>query len=95
MVLVSTTLCQSLINILDLVNLQFHYQPCEDVMVIVSIVQAAKLHKIADMREGEEESVMYTQEYIRKVIEDVDEDGDFTRGSWRSVIEFVDVDGGS
>ncbi|GJW75161.1 hypothetical protein Tco_0134531 [Tanacetum coccineum] len=58
-------------------------------------VQAAKLYKIADMREGREESVMYTQEYIRKVIEDIDEDGDFTRGSWRSVIEFVDVDGGS
>ncbi|GKE63742.1 hypothetical protein Tco_1514109, partial [Tanacetum coccineum] len=56
--------------------------------------QAAKLRKIADMREGGEESVMYTQEYIRKVIEDVDKDGDFTRGSWRSVIKFVDVDGG-
>ncbi|GKB19437.1 hypothetical protein Tco_0853360 [Tanacetum coccineum] len=36
-----------------------------------SIVQAAKLRKIADIREGVEEFVMSTQEYIRKVVEDV------------------------
>ncbi|GJS65906.1 hypothetical protein Tco_0680470 [Tanacetum coccineum] len=35
------------------------------------IVQTAKLCKLVDTREGGEESVMYTQEYIRKVIEDV------------------------
>ncbi|GKC27059.1 hypothetical protein Tco_1034353, partial [Tanacetum coccineum] len=42
------------------------------------IVQMAKLPKLADTREGGEESLMSTQEYIRKVIEDVGEDDDFT-----------------
>ncbi|GJU25446.1 transposase, MuDR, MULE transposase domain protein [Tanacetum coccineum] len=37
---------------------------------------------------------MSTQEYIRKVIEDVGEDDDFTRVSWLSVLECVIVDGG-
>ncbi|GJZ51395.1 hypothetical protein Tco_0605910 [Tanacetum coccineum] len=41
-----------------------------------------------------EESVMYTQEYIRKVIEDVGEDDDFTRAPWLSVFDYVNVDGG-
>ncbi|GKE38122.1 putative nucleotidyltransferase, ribonuclease H [Tanacetum coccineum] len=36
-----------------------------------SIVKTAKLHKIADTREGVEESLMSIQEYIRKVIEDI------------------------
>ncbi|GKE48003.1 hypothetical protein Tco_1479261 [Tanacetum coccineum] len=60
----------------------------------VGIVQMAKLCKIADTQEGEEESVMSIQEYIRKIIEDVGEDHDFTRGSWLSVVEYVNVDGG-
>lgn len=38
---------------------------------------------------------MSTQEYIRKVVEDVGEDNDFTRGLWVSAIEFVNVNGGS
>ncbi|GKF41666.1 hypothetical protein Tco_0125008, partial [Tanacetum coccineum] len=46
----------------------------------VGIVQTTKLCKIVDTREGGEESLMSTQEYIRKVIEDVGEDNDFTRG---------------
>ncbi|GJW14751.1 hypothetical protein Tco_0018884 [Tanacetum coccineum] len=58
------------------------------------IVQMAKLRKIADTREGGEESVMSTQEYIRKVIEDVGEDDNFTRVSWLSVLYYVNVDGG-
>ncbi|GJR40820.1 hypothetical protein Tco_1216504 [Tanacetum coccineum] len=37
----------------------------------VGIVQTDKLRKLADSREGGEESIMSTQEYIRKVIEDV------------------------
>nr|GEX17558.1 hypothetical protein [Tanacetum cinerariifolium] len=45
-------------------------------------------------RDGGEESVMSTQEYIRKVYEDMGEDDDFTRGSWLSVVEYVNVDGG-
>nr|GEU98224.1 hypothetical protein [Tanacetum cinerariifolium] len=49
---------------------------------------------IVDTRESEEESVMSTQEYIRKVIDDVGEDDDFTRVSWLSVLDYVNVDGG-
>nr|GEX43873.1 hypothetical protein [Tanacetum cinerariifolium] len=60
----------------------------------VDIVQTAKLRKLAYTREGREETVMSTQEYIRKVIEDVGEDDDFTRASWLSVLEYVNVDGG-
>ncbi|GJU62508.1 hypothetical protein Tco_1244343 [Tanacetum coccineum] len=58
------------------------------------IVQAAKLLKIAALQKGGEDSVMSTQEYIRKFIEDVGEAEDFTCGSWLSVIEFVNVDRG-
>ncbi|GKA30417.1 hypothetical protein Tco_0716722 [Tanacetum coccineum] len=58
------------------------------------IVQMAKLRKLVDTREGGEESVMSTQEYIRKVIEDVGEDDDFTRAPWLSAIDYVNVDGG-
>ncbi|GJY26001.1 hypothetical protein Tco_0400727 [Tanacetum coccineum] len=54
----------------------------------VGIVQTVKL------REGGEESVMSTQEYIRKIIEDVGEDDDFTRALWLSVLDYVHVDGG-
>nr|GEV82559.1 zinc finger BED domain-containing protein RICESLEEPER 2-like [Tanacetum cinerariifolium] len=41
-----------------------------------------------------DESIMSTQEYIRKVIEDVGDDDNFTRVSWLSVVEYVNVDGG-
>ncbi|GJT59900.1 hypothetical protein Tco_1003433 [Tanacetum coccineum] len=58
------------------------------------IVQTAKLRKLVDTREGGEESVMSTQEYIRKVIKDVGEDDDFTRAPWLSAIDYVNVDGG-
>nr|GEV62233.1 transposase, MuDR, MULE transposase domain protein [Tanacetum cinerariifolium] len=36
---------------------------------------------------------MSTQEYIRKVIEDVGEDDDFTRAPRLSVLDYVNVDG--
>nr|GEW21559.1 hypothetical protein [Tanacetum cinerariifolium] len=58
------------------------------------IVQTAKLRKLADTQEGGEESVMSTQEYIRKVIEDVGEDDDFTRAPRLSMIDYVNVNGG-
>ncbi|GJT86082.1 zinc finger, CCHC-type containing protein [Tanacetum coccineum] len=61
---------------------------------INSLVQAAKLHKLADIQEGGEVSVMSTQVYIKKVIKDVGEDDDFMCGSWLSAAEFVNVDGG-
>ncbi|PWA96955.1 hypothetical protein CTI12_AA034230 [Artemisia annua] len=45
----------------------------------------AKVRKIAYIREGGPECVMPTQEYIRKVVEDVGEDEDFTLGSWSDI----------
>ncbi|GKE87383.1 hypothetical protein Tco_1564858 [Tanacetum coccineum] len=54
----------------------------------------AKLCKLADTRESGEESVMSTQEYIIKFIEDVGEDDDFMRAPWLSVLDRVHVDGG-
>ncbi|GJZ80936.1 hypothetical protein Tco_0645930 [Tanacetum coccineum] len=58
------------------------------------IVQTTKLRKIVDTQEGGEESVMSTQEYIRKVFEDVGEDDDFTHASWLSMLDYVNVDRG-
>ncbi|GJS45692.1 hypothetical protein Tco_0595813 [Tanacetum coccineum] len=58
------------------------------------IVQAAKLRKITDIREGGEEFVLSTHEYIKKVVEDVGEDEDFMRGPWVSAVEFVKVNWG-
>ncbi|GJT57043.1 putative nucleotidyltransferase, ribonuclease H [Tanacetum coccineum] len=58
-----------------------------------STVQTTKLYKLVDTREGREESVMSTQEYIRKIIEDVGEDDDFTCAPWLSAIEYMNVDG--
>ncbi|GJW73806.1 hypothetical protein Tco_0133176 [Tanacetum coccineum] len=49
---------------------------------------------LVNTREGGEESVMSTQEYIRKVIKDVGDDDDFTRAPWFSAIDYVNVDGG-
>ncbi|GJS79513.1 hypothetical protein Tco_0729394 [Tanacetum coccineum] len=68
--------------------------PIRIILGPASIVQMAKLHKLVDTREGGEESVMSTQEYIRKVIEDVGEDDDFTRALWLSAIDYVNVDEG-
>ncbi|GKC40600.1 hypothetical protein Tco_1052984, partial [Tanacetum coccineum] len=59
----------------------------------VGIVQAAKLHKQTDIHEGGDESILSTQEYIRKVVEDVGDDEDFKGGSWVSAVEFVNANG--
>lgn len=59
------------------------------------IVQAAKLRKSRDNENllGHEEPPMATQEYIRRVVEDPEEDDDFNRRPWLSAIEFVYADG--
>ncbi|GKB34691.1 hypothetical protein Tco_0879633, partial [Tanacetum coccineum] len=46
------------------------------------IVQAAKLLKQRDILLGLDEAVMSTQEYMKKVVEDVGEDEDFKSGVW-------------
>ncbi|GJZ94386.1 hypothetical protein Tco_0666589 [Tanacetum coccineum] len=58
------------------------------------IVQAAKLLKQTDIHDGGEGCVMSTQEYIKKVVEDVGEDEDFKSGSWVSATEYVNANGG-
>ncbi|PWA51572.1 hypothetical protein CTI12_AA461030 [Artemisia annua] len=60
----------------------------------VGIVQAVKLRKIANTREGGKKCVMSTQEYMRKVVEDVGKDEDFRHGSWVSMVDFVNANGG-
>ncbi|GJR55929.1 ribonuclease H-like domain-containing protein [Tanacetum coccineum] len=54
----------------------------------------AKLRKQSDIHEGRDGSVLLTQEYIKKVVEDVGEDEDFKSGSWVSAIEYVKANGG-
>ncbi|GKC92048.1 hypothetical protein Tco_1157490 [Tanacetum coccineum] len=58
------------------------------------IVQVTKLRKQSDIHEGGDESVLSTQEYIRKVVDDVGEDQDFKGGLWVSAIEFINANGG-
>nr|GEV29683.1 hypothetical protein [Tanacetum cinerariifolium] len=87
---------------MSLIALQFHHQAMKGfdfyksliILGIAGIVQTAKLRKLVGNWEGGEESVMSIQEYIKKVTEDVGEDGDFTHAPWLSVIDYVNVDGG-
>ncbi|GJZ14094.1 hypothetical protein Tco_0549324 [Tanacetum coccineum] len=58
------------------------------------LVQATQLRKQADIHKGGDDFVLSTQEYIRKVVEDVGEDEDFKGGSWVSTVEFVNSNGG-
>ncbi|GJV38794.1 ribonuclease H-like domain-containing protein [Tanacetum coccineum] len=58
------------------------------------IVQLAKLRKQSDIHEGRDGSVLSTQEYIKKVVEDVGEDEDFKSGPWVCAIEYVKANGG-
>nr|GEV05339.1 hypothetical protein [Tanacetum cinerariifolium] len=58
------------------------------------IVQADKLLKQKDIVLGWDEAVMSTQEYMKKVVEDVGEDKDFKSGAWVSANEYVNANGG-
>ncbi|GKB59296.1 zf-CCHC domain-containing protein [Tanacetum coccineum] len=59
------------------------------------IVQATKLLKQRDILLGLDGAVMSTQEYMKKVVEDVGEDGDFKSGSWVSATDYMNVNGGT
>ncbi|GKF73960.1 hypothetical protein Tco_0220292, partial [Tanacetum coccineum] len=59
----------------------------------VGIVQQAKLLKERDILLGWDGAVMSTQEYMQKVIEDVDEDDDFNSGVWVSAANYVNAFG--
>ncbi|GJW31834.1 hypothetical protein Tco_0051866 [Tanacetum coccineum] len=58
------------------------------------IVQLAKLHKQSEIQEGGGDSVLSTQEYIKKVIKDVGDDEDFKSGLWVSATDYVNANGG-
>lgn len=57
------------------------------------ILQLARLSKNTDIMEGGPSSVMPTQEYVGKIMEDASEDDHFTRGPWLSAIEYLDAFG--
>ncbi|GKC04462.1 hypothetical protein Tco_0996072 [Tanacetum coccineum] len=58
------------------------------------IVQATKMLKQRDIVLGWDGVVMSTQEYMKKMVEDVGEDEDFKSGVWVSMIEYVNANGG-
>nr|GFB52244.1 hypothetical protein [Tanacetum cinerariifolium] len=53
------------------------------------IVQAAKLLKQKDILLGLDGAVMSTQEYIKKVVEDMSADDDFKSGAWVNATDYV------
>ncbi|GJS04392.1 hypothetical protein Tco_0320900 [Tanacetum coccineum] len=57
------------------------------------ILQAALVRKNADVMEGGHGNVMPTQEYVRKIIQDVSEDDHFMRGPWLSAVVYLHVEG--
>ncbi|GJT29720.1 GPCR kinase [Tanacetum coccineum] len=46
------------------------------------------------IQEGGVDSVLSTQEYMKKVVEDVGDDEDFKSGSWVSATDYVNANGG-
>ncbi|GJW68823.1 zf-CCHC domain-containing protein [Tanacetum coccineum] len=58
------------------------------------IVQATKLLKQKDILLGLDGAVMSTQEYMKKVVKDMGDDGDFKSGSWVSATDYVNANGG-
>nr|GEX93334.1 hypothetical protein [Tanacetum cinerariifolium] len=59
------------------------------------IVQAVKLLKQKDILLGLDGVVRSTQEYIKKVVEDIGEDDDFKSGSWVNATDYVNANGGT
>ncbi|GJY30616.1 hypothetical protein Tco_0414111 [Tanacetum coccineum] len=59
------------------------------------IVQQAKLLKERDILLGWDKAIMSTQEYMQKVVEDVDEDEDFNSEAWVNATNYVNAFGGT
>ncbi|GJW90766.1 hypothetical protein Tco_0168319 [Tanacetum coccineum] len=53
------------------------------------ILQKAMLRKKADVQAGGHENILTTQEYVKKVNEDVFEDDHFTQGPWLMAIVYL------
>nr|GEX69212.1 hypothetical protein [Tanacetum cinerariifolium] len=60
---------------------------------LADIVQAAKLLKQMDILLGLDGAVMTTQEYMKKVVEDVGEDEDFKSEAWVNATDYVNANG--
>nr|GEX06655.1 hypothetical protein [Tanacetum cinerariifolium] len=69
-------------------------KPVRIILDPASIVQQVKLIKQKDILLGWDEAVKSTQEYMKKIIEDVGEDEDFKSGSWVSATNYVNANGG-
>ncbi|GJZ82402.1 ribonuclease H-like domain-containing protein [Tanacetum coccineum] len=61
---------------------------------LAGIVQQAKLLKERDILLGWDGAIISTQEYIKKVVEDVGDDEDFKSGPWVSATDYVHATGG-
>ncbi|GKC24954.1 hypothetical protein Tco_1027104, partial [Tanacetum coccineum] len=68
--------------------------PVRIILGPAGIVQQAKLLKEKDILLGWDGAVMSTQEYMKKVVEDVGDDEDFKSGPWVSAIDYVHATGG-
>lgn len=53
-----------------------------------------KIHDPVGIQDGVDDGVMATQDYVRKVIDDVGVDSDFQSGPWVSAVEYVKAEGG-
>ncbi|GJY51032.1 hypothetical protein Tco_0441879 [Tanacetum coccineum] len=69
--------------------------PIRIILGLAGIVKAAKLLKQRDILLGLDGAVMSTQEYMKKVVEDVGEDENFKSGMWVSVTDYVNANGGT
>nr|GEZ89374.1 hypothetical protein [Tanacetum cinerariifolium] len=58
------------------------------------ILQAAKLRKTTEIREGSYDYEIPTQEYVREIVEDTSKDNHFTRGPWLSTVQYLAAEGG-
>nr|GEU81431.1 hypothetical protein [Tanacetum cinerariifolium] len=50
--------------------------------------------RLTPIQEGRGDSVLSTQEYMKKVVENVGDDEDFKSGSWVSATDYVNANGG-
>nr|GEW31401.1 ferredoxin-thioredoxin reductase catalytic chain, chloroplastic [Tanacetum cinerariifolium] len=64
------------------------------ILGLMVIVQATKLRRTTDIREGGHKYVVPIHDYIRKVIEEASKDDHFIRDAWVSAVEYLNVEGG-
>nr|GEY05416.1 hypothetical protein [Tanacetum cinerariifolium] len=57
------------------------------------ILQLTQLHKTSEIREGGHNGEMSTQEYVRKLTKEANEDDHFTCGPWLSAVQYLATEG--